>query len=528
MMSLTSIRSRPWKLVGSVGLLLLAGLARSTAEFALFEPQRPPRPFHVLVHRGESRQAPENTRSALQRCIEDSLEWAEIDLRLTKDGQYILSHGETVVDGTGKAWRIADHSLSELLDVEVGSRFAQHYQGEKLLSLTDALKLCRGHLNLYLDAKAVEPASLVQAVLSSGMEKQVVVYGDLALLRKVREVAGDKIALMTKWRPGVGGPDWATQEHLAAVEIDAPDLTAEILQGFKKAGVKVEVKVLGKWDEPQMWDRVIATGADWAQTDLPEELMFRAVWVRLPKKPVQISLHRGANRYAPENTLPAFTKAVRMGVDFVEFDVRTTQDGAFYLLHDSHLDRTTGHGGTMDQFPEATIRQLSAGARFGKPYADVKLPSLDEFLSAVAGKVGLYFDAKVIPPEALADALKRSHATEQTVVYQSPAYLNRLKAIDPRIRGLAPLEKVEDFPKLAAEAKPYAVDSEWDILSQDMIAQCHAAGVKVFSDSLGKHERVEDYLQAIDWGIDLIQTDHPLRVLRAIELRTAGIDRVAP
>ena len=64
----------------------------------------------------------------------------------------------------------------------------------------------------------------------------------------------------------------------------------------------------------------------------------------------------------------------------------------------------------------------------------------------------------------------------------------------------------------------YAVDAAWDILSKDFIARCHAANVKVFSDALGRHERVEDYLQAMEWGIDLIQTDHPLRVLRAIEL----------
>jgi glycerophosphoryl diester phosphodiesterase len=42
--------------------------------------------------------------------------------------------------------------------------------------------------------------------------------------------------------------------------------------------------------------------------------------------------------------------------------------------------------------------------------------------------------------------------------------------------------------------------------------------VKVFADAMGDHERVEDYLQAIEWGIDVISTDHPLRLLRAIEL----------
>ena len=35
-------------------------------------------------------------------------------------------------------------------------------------------------------------------------------------------------------------------------------------------------------------------------------------------------------------------------------------------------------------------------------------------------------------------------------------------------------------------------------------------------------EQITEYQKAMDWGIDLIQTDHPLRVMRAIELRSAG------
>ena len=108
--------------------------------------------------------------------------------------------------------------------------------------------------------------------------------------------------------------------------------------------------------------------------------------------------------------------------------------------------------------------------------------------------------------------------SDRTVVYQSPKYLAQLKAINPRIRGLPPLGDIKDLAAMAADLKPYAVDADWDILSKEMIAQCHAVGVKVFSDALGKHERIEDYLQAMDWGIDLIQTDHPLRVMRAIEI----------
>jgi glycerophosphoryl diester phosphodiesterase len=43
-------------------------------------------------------------------------------------------------------------------------------------------------------------------------------------------------------------------------------------------------------------------------------------------------------------------------------------------------------------------------------------------------------------------------------------------------------------------------------------------GIRVFSDALGDHESVEEYRKAIGWGIDVIQTDYPLRVMRAMEL----------
>jgi glycerophosphoryl diester phosphodiesterase len=62
------------------------------------------------------------------------------------------------------------------------------------------------------------------------------------------------------------------------------------------------------------------------------------------------------------------------------------------------------------------------------------------------------------------------------------------------------------------------VDASWKILSKELIARCHAHGILVFSDAQGAHETIEDYQQAMAWGIDLIQTDHPLRVMRAIEL----------
>ena len=89
-------------------LAVLAGSVVCFArDFSFFEPVQPPRPFQVMVHRGEAGQAPENTRPALLRCIEDGLEWAEVDVRLTRDGQHILSHDSQVKGVRNGEWRVS-------------------------------------------------------------------------------------------------------------------------------------------------------------------------------------------------------------------------------------------------------------------------------------------------------------------------------------------------------------------------------------------------------------------------------------
>jgi hypothetical protein len=113
-------------------------------------------------------------------------------------------------------------------------------------------------------------------------------------------------------------------------------------------------------------------------------------------------------------------------------------------------------------------------------------------------------------------------ALPRTVVYGSPAYLARLKAINPRLRLLAPLGSAAALEALANELKPYAVDARWEILSRDRVSRCHALGIQVFSDALGQHEQIMEYQKAMELGVDLIQTDHPQRLMRAVELRMSG------
>src|SRR5438045_3073275 len=88
--------------------------AAAFQRFQFSEPLQPPRAHQVMVHRGATTRAPENSRAALQLCIDDTFEWAEIDLRLTKDGHHILNHDSTLL---GK--NIADHDLAELQQLDI-------------------------------------------------------------------------------------------------------------------------------------------------------------------------------------------------------------------------------------------------------------------------------------------------------------------------------------------------------------------------------------------------------------------------
>lgn len=55
-----------------------------------------------------------------------------------------------------------------------------------------------------------------------------------------------------------------------------------------------------------------------------------------------VAAHRGASSIAPENTLEAFEKAIEVGADMIELDVRTTRDGILVACHDPVHEWTYG------------------------------------------------------------------------------------------------------------------------------------------------------------------------------------------
>lgn len=72
----------------------------------------------------------------------------------------------------------------------------------------------------------------------------------------------------------------------------------------------------------------------------------------------QVIAHRGAPRYAPENTLASFRKAHELGAKWVEFDVRLTRDQELIIFHDDTLERLTESEGKVSDTTYEQIKRL--------------------------------------------------------------------------------------------------------------------------------------------------------------------------
>jgi glycerophosphoryl diester phosphodiesterase len=104
----------------------------------------------------------------------------------------------------------------------------------------------------------------------------------------------------------------------------------------------------------------------------------------------QAIAHRGGGRLAPEETLPAYANAAKIGVDVLELDLHATSDGVVVLMHDDTVDRTTNGTGKVKEKTFAELRSLDAGYRFTRdggatfPFRGqgVVVPTLEEVLVA--------------------------------------------------------------------------------------------------------------------------------------------------
>jgi len=133
--------------------------------------------------------------------------------------------------------------------------------------------------------------------------------------------------------------------------------------------------------------------------------------------------HRGASAERPENTMPAFTRAVEIGVDALEMDVHLTRDGHLIVVHDDTATRVAGAEAAWAALDLADARRLDAGWGFvapdgTRPFAGkaITIPTFEEVLDAFPGiriNVDLKGDRAV---DLMLDLIRRKHAEDRVTL----------------------------------------------------------------------------------------------------------------
>lgn len=138
------------------------------------------------------------------------------------------------------------------------------------------------------------------------------------------------------------------------------------------------------------------------------------------REDVHITAHRGVNAQAPENTLPAYEKAVEYGYYSAECDIRLTNDGVWVLAHTSPLLGKFSMLGTVErsEFDDLRSYPYTHGTCYWA-YPDLRIATLDEFLDVFVGaQTRPQIEIKTRDYDSLASVVDavRAHGMEKTAI----------------------------------------------------------------------------------------------------------------
>lgn len=199
-----------------------------------------------------------------------------------------------------------------------------------------------------------------------------------------------------------------------------------------------------------------------------------------PLGSVEIIGHRGAPRYAPENTLPGFENAAALGADRLECDVHLTYDGEPVVIHDETLERTTNGAGRVGDFTLAELRKLNAGA-------GAVIPTLREYID-VGQRYGLGLLIELKSPHLYPGVEERVLAELEAANYLHRAILQSFDFDSlRRLRQLRPTAKLGALYGLTldtawppADADYVCPPAELVALNPGLVRQAHRQGRGVF------------------------------------------------
>ena len=239
-------------------------------------------------------------------------------------------------------------------------------------------------------------------------------------------------------------------------------------------------------------------------------------WIEKIHPPIVFG-HRGASKYAPENTIAAFELALQQGAQAFELDTMLSADGIPVVIHDRTVDRTTNGSGKVDQLSTKKLRTLDAGSTFSPKFENEKIPLLEEAFAIFKNRALINVELKNynnpfdVLPEKVFEIAKRIDIFDQLLFSSSnPSNLNRIRHLIPRahvalicstgVFGYLSISKI--FSWISPDyIHPYFKD-----ISEPFIEKQHQMNRRVNAWTVNQSA---DMIELIRHGVDGIITNDP-------------------
>ena len=231
--------------------------------------------------------------------------------------------------------------------------------------------------------------------------------------------------------------------------------------------------------------------------------------------------HRGGAGEWPENTLPAFEGAVRLGYRYVETDVHATSDGVLLAFHDDVLDRVTDHSGEIAQLPFDVVRHALVGGKEPILLLDDLLATFPDLRVNIDPK----HDAAVEP---LIEAIAKHDAVDRVCIgsFSDKRVASLRKGLGPglctalgpnAVRRLVVASHgvpAGRFSQPCAQVPP--ARGSVTIVNEKLLDAAHKRGIAVHVWTIDDDLEME---RLLDLGVDGIMTDRPAMLRAVLERR---------
>jgi glycerophosphoryl diester phosphodiesterase len=241
--------------------------------------------------------------------------------------------------------------------------------------------------------------------------------------------------------------------------------------------------------------------------------------------------HRGAAAAAPENTLEGIREAARLGVGWVEFDVKLTADGVPVLFHDETLERTTDGSGRLAETAFRDLRALDAGAWFGERWRGLRIPDLEQALDLLV-ELGLHANVEIKPcpgrevetATIAVETIRRAWPEDRPWPLLSSFSLASLAAArdeaEDMPRGLLTWRRPADWAAVAADLGCQTVHCADCHLTRDWAQEIRRGGYGLAVYTVNEPSRAAEL---IGWGVDCIITDRPDAILETVSGKSGTV-----